>query len=401
MIVTKTSRSSYDVPPTLRVFPQPMDLLPPPPTEINGEEEGGQLAPEYVDPIAGLMKISRDGRPLYVKPIDHLDEGVDLSLIENDDGIYEQSPSIIEHGSDGTKQPIPANRIHLTDGETAGTYKEIPGIRLHDDPDRDVTFWRFSLEVERTEKQQRIAYRINQGPAVGFWVPAKEQSMNIAFYTGNGFASTVDSNKVCGPDPLWRDILNEHQTRPFHVMIGGGDQVFNDTVMLESPLFQEWLKIKNPGDKFSAPLSAEFKAELETFLLERYALWFSQGLFSLANSQIPMVNVWNDHELIEGFGSYSEEFMRTPVMMGLGKLAFKYYLLFQHHSLVEETDADEPSWLLGAHSGPYIKEKSRNVFMSLGKHVAFLGLDCRTERTVSIACRDVLFLQAVLYPLLT
>jgi hypothetical protein len=72
--------------------------------------------------------------------------------------------------------------------------------------------------------------------------------------------------------------------------------------------------------------------------------------------------------------------MSTPVFTGLGAVAFKYYMLFQHQSVPAETEKTEPSWILGAHPGPYIKERSRSVFMFLGKQVAFLGLDCRTER---------------------
>lgn len=384
MIATKDSRSSYESPPTLRLFPQPMDLLPPPPVEVSGEE-GAKLAPEYVDPTAGLMKIGRDGRPLYVKPVDHTEEEVDLSFVENDDGIYELSPSIIDYTSEGINWPIPANRVHSTDGETVGAYKEIPGSRLYADPGRDVTFWRFKIEVDLTQTQQRIAYRLNQGPAMGFWVPAAGEPMNIMFQSGNGFSPMVESDDFCGPDPLWRDVINEHQTRPFHVMIGGGDQIFNDHVVEESGYLQDWIKTKNIHDKHNTPFSPEFRAELESFYLESYSIWFSQGLFSFANSQIPMVNIWNDHELIEGFGSYPDEFMGTPVISGLGRIAFKYYLLFQHHSVLEETEEDEPSWLLGAQLGPYINQKSRSVFMSLGKGVAFLGLDCRTERMVSPA----------------
>jgi hypothetical protein len=30
--------------------------------------------------------------------------------------------------------------------------------------------------------------------------------------------------------PLWRDVLYCHQQRPIHVMLGGGDQIYNDTV---------------------------------------------------------------------------------------------------------------------------------------------------------------------------
>lgn len=68
---------------------------------------------------------------------------------------------------------------------------------------------------------------------------------------------------------------------------------------------------------------------------------------------------------------------------GLGAVAFKYYMLFQHQSVPDEGTSDEPSWLMGAAPGPYINELSRSVFLSLGKNIALLALDCRTERMVS------------------
>ena len=78
-------------------------------------------------------------------------------------------------------------------------------------------------------------------------------------------------------------------------MIGGGDQIYNDAVMSQSPLFRAWLDIKNPHHKHEADFSPSMRKELETFYLERYSMWFSQGLFGMANSQIPMVNMWDDH----------------------------------------------------------------------------------------------------------
>lgn len=88
-------------------------------------------------------------------------------------------------------------------------------------------------------------------------------------------------------------------------------------------------------------------------------------------------------DIIDGFGSYPHHFMSTPVFCGLGAVAFKYYMLFQHQSVPGEGAADEPSWLMGSAPGPYINELSRSIFVSLGKNVALLALDCRTERTVS------------------
>lgn len=377
MIVTQDSDSDYTIAPTLRLFIQPLELLPPHPDVVEDE-----LPPEYVDPIAGHPKIGRRGETLYVKPVDLLEEARDLSRIETEDGLFESTPSPITADPSGADAPGTfANRRKRieVDGEKVGKYKDVRGFRLH--AERGCTFWRFNVEVELRERQQRVAYRINRGPSMGFWVPAAGEAMNIMFYSCNGFSLSVNSNEFCGPDPMWRDVLNTHQSRPFHVMVGGGDQIYNDAAMVQTRLFREWLSIKNPLQKHNAPFTAEMQDELEAFYLERYAMWFSQGLFGLANSQIPMVNMFDDHDIIDGFGSYPHHFMNTPVFSGLGAVAFKYYMLFQHQSVVDELEANEPSWTLGVQPGPYINELSRSIFMSLGGRVALLAVDCRTERT--------------------
>lgn len=376
LIVTQDSHSSYETPPTLRLFAHPKKLHPPPPHEIAEDE----LSPEYIDPIAGLTKLSRTGRALYVRPIDHVEEGRDLSQIENDDGLFESSPSPTDLNNSRPTSASAKNKAVDRDGEQLGRYSEVAGARLYADPDRDVTFWRFNLEIELADEEEHIAYRINRGAAMGFWVPGRGQTMNMMFHSCNGFSLSTNPHNFCGPDPMWRDVLNTHQTRPFHVMIGGGDQIYSDRVMLDTQHFGQWSRMRNPEHKHHAPFTNEMKEELESFYLNRYAMWFSQGLFAMAASQIPMVNIWDDHDIIDGFGSYPHHFMETPVFSGLGNVAFKYYMLFQHQSVPEETGAHEPSWLLGREPGPYIKQPSRSVFMHMGKHVAFLGLDCRTER---------------------
>lgn len=378
MIVTQDQDSSYDIAPTLRLFVQPIELLPPPPSEVRGE-----TPPEFVDPIAGHPKLGRKGETLYVRPVDHLDESKDHSQDETDRGLFEKtrSPPYVTPADGSTDAPgsFAARRKRTpVDGEKVGKYKDVRGYRLH--AERGYTFWRFSVEVELRDKEQRIAYRINRGPATGFWVPAKDQSMNIMFHSCNGFSVSVTPDDLSGPDPLWRDVLNNHQSRPFHVMLGGGDQLYCDAVMRKTELFQEWLMIRNPLHKHNAPFTPDMQDELEEFYLERYCMWFSQGLFGLANSQIPMVNMYDDHDIIDGFGSYPHHFMSSPVFSGLGNVAFKYYMLFQHQSIVDETEETEPSWAMGVRPGPYIQEQSRSLFLRLGAKIALLAVDCRTER---------------------
>ncbi|KAK3397933.1 hypothetical protein B0T20DRAFT_453974 [Sordaria brevicollis] len=344
---------------------------------------------EY-DDTYGHPKVGRKGETLYVRPVDHLEEGKDLSRDETDNGLFEKSRSAPDSLPNGIIDPPGSfnarKKRAKVDGEKVGKYKDVRGFRLH--AERGYTFWRFNIEVELREKQQRIAYRINRGPATGFWVPAKGQAMNIMFHSCNGFSLSVDPNQFSGPDPMWRDVLNTHQSQPFHVMIGGGDQIYNDKCMRETELFKEWLMIKNPLSKHNTPFSAEMQDELETYYLERYAMWFSQGLFGMAASQIPMVNMYDDHDIIDGFGSYPHHFMNSPVFSGLGNVAFKYYMLFQHQSVVDETEKSEPSWILGCRPGPYIQEVSRSMFMFLGAKVALLAVDARTERTREEVIRE-------------
>jgi hypothetical protein len=133
--------------------------------------------------------------------------------------------------------------------------------------------------------------------------------------------------------------------------------------------------------------------------------------FASANGQIAQLNLWDDHDIIDGFGSYVDEFMRCPVFRGIGGCANKYYLLFQHHLappmstyttdapqttghdevridqrqvedtfVLEENEIDS-SYIIGAKPGPYVVEHSRSIYARLGARIAFFGIDARTERT--------------------
>ena len=197
MIVTADADSSYDPAPTLRLFPEAMDLLPPPPQHVNAED-GHELPAEYVDPIAGLPKLSRSGKTVYVKPVDDLEQEVDLSRIENDDGLFEEfrtaavptaygTPDFHPGRNNGTSQTNP--KVGSRGERAAKRGQQVRGVRLH--AERGVTFWRFNLEVELSVQQTRVAYSINGSPSVGFWIPGRGQSMNVMFHSCNGFSMSV------------------------------------------------------------------------------------------------------------------------------------------------------------------------------------------------------------------
>ena len=54
----------------------------------------------------------------------------------------------------------------------------------------------------------------------------------------NGFSAGVDPDSFRGPgfqtgyDPVWVDLLTKHADQPFHLLIGGGDQLYCDGCVL-------------------------------------------------------------------------------------------------------------------------------------------------------------------------
>lgn len=73
--------------------------------------------------------------------------------------------------------------------------------------------------------------------------------------------------------------------------------------------------------------------------------------------------------------------MSSAVFSGLGNVAFKFYMLFQHQSLPTEPESSNSAWVYGPKRGPYIREHSRNIVANLGPKTIFFGFDNRTERT--------------------
>ena len=196
-------------------------------------------------------------------------------------------------------------------------------------------------------------------------------------------------------------------------MIGGGDQIYNDSIRVKGPL-KEWTAITNPKKRRDYLFNEDLRNRCDKYYFDNYVRWYSTEPFAAANAQIPQINIWDDHDIIDGFGSYTDNFMRCAVFRGLGGVSFKYYCLFQHHTAppvstfttdapktmtansngtagadprqlkdtyVYKRPADDPSWIVGKRPGPYVEEKSRNLYMRLGRRIAFCGIDARTERT--------------------
>ncbi|KAK4987076.1 hypothetical protein LTR66_007692, partial [Elasticomyces elasticus] len=295
------------------------------------------------------------------------------------------------------------------------------GILLYEDPRK--AFWRIEIELPFQEHEASWVYHIprlrymtgsgeHRDRENTFVVPAKTQSMRIMFHSCNGFSAGTDVDAWSGP-ALWNDVIRMQKEKPMHVMIGGGDQIYNDGVRVDGPL-KPWTEIGNPQKRRAYPFNEEMRAQCDEYYFQNYVKWYNAEPFASANGQIPQLNIWDDHDIIDGFGSYTDHFMRCPVFRGIGGVAHKYYSLFQHHipppkstfttdapatmnvspdgstpvdavqlkdTFVMTPKSDDPSYIIGLKPGPYVAERSRSIYCQLGARIAFVGIDARTERT--------------------
>ncbi|KAF4632418.1 hypothetical protein G7Y89_g5706 [Cudoniella acicularis] len=298
------------------------------------------------------------------------------------------------------------------DGEKAAWEAKVEGTKLYSDPAN--TFWRFDLQVPMQQSEIQCEYNLSglefstkKGDKQNFFIPAITESMRIMFHSCNGFSVGTDEEAWSGA-ALWNDVNRVHQKTPFHVMLGGGDQIYNDGIRVDGPL-RKWTDIANPKKRRDFPFPESLRKDCDTYYVSNYIRWYGTEPFATANGQIPQVNLWDDHDIIDGFGSYIDDFMRCAVFRGIGGVANKYYLLFQHHlappvstfttdapqttsddgvgvdprqledTYVLEEKTIDSSYIIGSKPGPYVAERSRSIYARLGARIAFFGIDARTE----------------------
>lgn len=207
-------------------------------------------------------------------------------------------------------------------GDAPGT-TEIQGYCLYSDYRN--TFWRFDLRCPMEANEIKWEYTMPEMRFVSkkkpqknsFYVPAVTESMRsmwamrphpalrqnllcyfeligvlsmiVMFHSCNGFSVGTDEDAWSGP-ALWNDVMRRHAEVPFHVMIGGGDQIYNDGIRVHGPL-RSWTEISNPKKRREFPFPEELRAECDDYYLKNYIRWYSTEPFASANGQIPAVGV--------------------------------------------------------------------------------------------------------------
>ena len=180
----------------------------------------------------------------------------------------------------------------------------------------------------------------------------------------------------------------KHHEKPFHCMVGGGDQIYCDAITREKEL-QGWINAPDRDSKINTPLTDEIRHCVDRFYFNHYCKIFRSNAFGRANSSVPMVNMLDDHDLIDGFGTYDDETQAAEVFSFIGSRGYFWFLIFQLF-VNDEVDGTNPtpgthpvkSMIIGE-PGAWIPFPSHSLLVYLGPKVSMLALDCRAERKLS------------------
>ena len=243
--------------------------------------------------------------------------------------------------------------------------------------------YRYDLSVTLGPQERRVVYGVDgekgdvlwpeagkSGKAALCWsfsVPALGQVPRMAYFSCNGFsdpklikdlkapAMAVWHDLLCNHDKtlrpkayeldreqLWHEQVSHHQgVQRFHVALGGGDQVYMDGVWTALQSLNEWVEL-DASEQVGFVPDKPLKQDIQNYLWEQYALRWSMVPSDKYKDQasaylnaglgfacLPTVMMWDDHDIFDGWGSYSCEKQKCPLMQAMFEAARKAFWVMQ------------------------------------------------------------------------
>ena len=313
--------------------------------------------------------------------------------------------------------------------------------------------YRYDLSVPLGDAERRVVYGIageradvcwpaQSGPGTrplswSFTVPAWGQSPRMAYFSCNGFSDPklIKALKVPA-NAVWQDLLCNHDKafRPagyaldreqqwhegishdldvqrFHLVLAGGDQVYMDSIWTALPELNAWVEL-DEDEQLSFQPSPALVQEIEAYYWEQYALRWSMVPgdrqrdqadaylnAGLAFATMPTVMMWDDHDIFDGWGSYSAGKQKCPLLQAMFKAARQAFWVYQLQmplkllpTLLDQAPAQAKDPLFQPVDWAAIRQKDAmslpfldgqaacNHVLPLGD-VALCVMDLRTERS--------------------
>ena len=191
--------------------------------------------------------------------------------------------------------------------------------------------YRFRLPARVGGSQYRldeVAYRVHP--------PVPGERLRIAFTACNG----RETDQPGDDDPVrnanWRQLLAEHREAPFNLLLQGGDQLYADGVWAAVSVLQRWRAAGAPAR--IRPDRATLEAIRDHYFRLYCWLWGQADLAPVL-ARIPSLMMWDDHDLVDGWGSHLPGLQLAPMFQAVGQAAREHFALFQQAMGLDELPA--------------------------------------------------------------
>lgn len=240
-------------------------------------------------------------------------------------------------------------------------------------------YFRYDLSCDLQDSERKVAFGVvGGGPAWEFTLPALGAAPRMAYVSCNGFSDPSGMRKLVKPQSaVWADLVGNHDrslrgpgfrldkeqlwhearthdqgVQRFHLMLMGGDQLYFDSIWNDLPKLQQWVGLSR-SEQLTFPVTPALDKEIEDYYFSLYARrWLpaarrpwgaaiANGDAADAMARIPTVMMWDDHDIFDGWGSYSEAMQFSPVFQTMFRHARRAFWVFQLQHAIDDLPALE------------------------------------------------------------
>ncbi|HEY9096733.1 MAG TPA: alkaline phosphatase D family protein [Hydrogenophaga sp.] len=208
-------------------------------------------------------------------------------------------------------------------------------------PGHTDTAWRIDIAVPQAASELTIDYQV-KGKANRFHVPPQDSSPNMGYVSCNGFSDPRVKKSLKEPQALWSRLDRLHRQidrvdstafGPLHLLLMGGDQIYSDDLWTAIPELLDWTELPWP-QRIAAPFTASLRSALQAHYARLYIDHWGQPEQAALLASVPTVMMWDDHDIIDGWGSHPNELHECPVFQGIFAAAKAAFELFQRQMLL-------------------------------------------------------------------
>lgn len=241
---------------------------------------------------------------------------------------YQVSALLVTPLDEASPPPSPA--ILSVPDATSSLPIQIASVPF-DNPSKAV--WRYDMAVPLGS--DRVDYTLADFTG-SFHVPASGQTPRLAYGSCNGFSDPKLMKQVDRKNDRWEHMARLHAQQPFHLLLLGGDQVYSDEMWKQLKMLENWTDLSR-ANRIKAKFTQAMQKQVDRFFADLYLARWAQAEPMKILQSLPSIMMWDDHDIMDGWGSYPYDLHNCEVYQGIFAIARRYFQVFQLQCGLDET----------------------------------------------------------------